>query len=123
MPRVVPVTAEDFSREVLFSPVPVVVDVYADRCPPCRVLGPMLERYAEIYEGEVAFRKVNAERDPEVAELFRVESVPTLLVFERGQLTDRIVGLPRVPELTERFDRLAGREPGPCCSRRRGRQP
>lgn len=121
MTRVSSVGTGDFSRDVLFAPVPVVVDVYADWCAPCRVLAPLLERYAAMYDGEVAFRKVNIDQEPEVAEAYRVESLPTLLVFERGQLTDRIVGLPRVPEMTDRLDRLAGREPGYCCSRRPGR--
>lgn len=121
MSRVLSVGAGDFSREVLYSPIPVVVDAYADWCAPCRVLAPLLERYAAMYDGEVAFRKVNVDQEPEVAKVYRVESLPTLLVFERGRLTDRVVGLPRVPEMTDRLDKLAGREPGLCCSRRPGR--
>lgn len=122
MSRVRAIGAGDFSREVLFSAVPVVVDVYADWCAPCRVLAPLLERYAAMYDGEVAFRKVNVDEEPEVAEVYRVDSLPTLLVFERGRLADRVVGLPRVPEMTDRLDRLAGREPGLCCSRRPDRR-
>ncbi len=117
MSRVASVTAADFSREVLFSPVPVVVDVYADWCPPCRALSPLLERYAQIYEGDIRFFKVNADEEPDVAAAYRVEGLPTLLMFEGGLLVDRVVGLPAVAALTARLDELSGR-PRPasgCC--------
>lgn len=117
MSRVARVTAGDFSREVLFSPVPVVVDVYADWCPPCRALAPLLERYAQIYDGEIRFLKVNADEEPDVAEVYRVEGLPTLLLFKGGQLVDRVVGFPSVPALTARLDELAGRprRASGCC--------
>jgi thioredoxin-like negative regulator of GroEL len=69
MSRLRQVTADDFSREVFFSPVPVVVDVYADWCGPCRAIAPLLEKLAEHYDGRVKFVKVNIDTDPDVAEL------------------------------------------------------
>jgi thioredoxin len=101
------VTAEDFSREVFFSSVPVVVDVYADWCGPCRALAPLLERLAETYASRVKLLKVNIDEDPEVAEVYRVQGVPTLLVFKDGQLIDRVVGLADPRALVAKFDRLA----------------
>ena len=115
MAQVAKVTAGNFAREVFFSPVPVVVDVYADWCPPCRALAPLLERYARVYDGEVRFLKVNADEEPDVTQVYRVEGLPTLLFFHEGRLVDRVVGFPPVPALAAKLDELAGRHhrPGP----------
>jgi thioredoxin len=103
------VTAQDFSREVYFSPVPVVVDAYADWCGPCRALAPLLERAAELYAGRLKFLKVDIDEDPDVAEVYRVEGVPTLLFFRDGQLIDRVVGLAEPRSLLVKFGHLADR--------------
>lgn len=107
MSRIQQVSAADFSREVFFSPVPVVVDVYADWCPPCRALAPLLERLAEAYAGRVKFVKVNIDEDPDVARVYRVEGVPTLLFFRDGQLADRAVGVSDPRALVAKLERLA----------------
>lgn len=107
MSRVQKVIAQDFSREVFFSPVPVVVDVYADWCGPCRALAPLLDRLAEHSRGRVKFAKVNIDEEPEVAGVYRVEGVPTLLLFRDGQLVDRVVGLSDPRGLMTKLDRLA----------------
>jgi thioredoxin 1 len=108
MSRIPKVTAQDFSRQVLLSPVPVVVDVYADWCGPCRSLAPLLERLGELFAGRVSFAKVSIDEDPEVAEVYRVEGVPTLLFFRNGQLIDRVVGLSDPRGLVAKLERLAG---------------
>ena len=107
MSQVRKVTAEDFAREALFSPAPVVVDVYADWCGPCRALAPLLERLAEAYRGRVKFLKVNIDEAPDVADVYRVDGVPTLLFFRDGLLTDRLVGLSDPRGLVAKLDRLA----------------
>lgn len=120
--RVQNTTAAKFSREVLFSPSPVVVDIYADWCGPCRVLAPLLEKYAELYASEVTFVKINLDEEPEIAEAYRVEAVPTLLFFQNGQLTDRITGIPPMQAMLTKLDDLARRtgnrrysRPTNCC--------
>lgn len=107
MSRVQQVTAADFAREVFFSPVPVVVDVYADWCGPCRALAPLLDRFATHYAGRVKFMKVNIDEDPEVAETYQVDGVPTLLLFAHGRPADRVVGLTDPRTLVAKLDRLA----------------
>jgi thioredoxin len=116
MKRVRELTAAEFSREVLLSPVPVVIDVYADWCGPCRALAPLLEKYAELYDGEVKFVKVNLDSEPDVAGAYRVEAVPTLLFFQDGELRDRITGIPPVESMLTRLDDLAGRSGRRGCS-------
>ena len=101
------VTVEDFSREVLFSPVPVDLDVYADWCGPCRALVPFLDRLADQYAGRLRFVKVNADEEQDVVSYYRVEGLPTLLLFRNGLLVDRVVGLSDVGGLVMRLDQLA----------------
>ncbi len=108
MSRARKVTADNFSREVLFSPVPVVVDVAADWCGPCRALAPLLHRLADRYAGRIKFLTVNIDEDPEVAEVYGVQGVPTLLFFRDGRPADRVVGLTHPRELVAKLDRLAG---------------
>lgn len=108
MSQVKAVTAEDFGYEVLNAAEPVVVDLYADWCGPCRALAPLLDRFAQVYAGRVKFVKVDVDAEPQVAGYFDVASIPTLLVFDRGQLVHRSSGLPDPRGFVALLDRLAG---------------
>lgn len=109
MSNVKAVTTEDFGYEVLNAAEPVVVDLYADWCGPCRALAPLLDRMAHAYAGRVKFVKVNVDDEPRVAGYFDVASIPTLLVFDRGQLVSRSSGLPDPRGFVAQLDRLSGR--------------
>ena len=109
MSNVKAVTTEDFGFEVLNAAEPVVVDLYADWCGPCRALAPLLDRFAHAYAGRVKFVKVDVDDEPEVARHFDVAGIPTLLVFDRGQLVHRSSGLPDPRGFVALLDRLAGR--------------
>jgi thioredoxin 1 len=81
------------AREGRDSPVPVVVDFWAEWCPPC---GPMARHLAELageFEGRLLIAKLNADENPETTRLYRVMSMPTLLFFERGKVVNSLVGL------------------------------
>jgi thioredoxin 1 len=101
------VTTDAFDREVLESQVPVVVDLFATWCGPCRMLTPVLERLAAAYDGRVKFVKVDVDEEPELASRFDVTGVPTLLIFKGGTLVDQVVGFVPAPALQARLDRLA----------------
>jgi thioredoxin 1 len=93
-----------FQNEVLRSDVPVLVDFYADWCGPCRALAPVLEQLAqEMPHAKIV--KVDIDQSPDLAGDYRISSIPSLLVFEDGQVVDRQVGLAGKQKLKELLDR------------------
>ena len=104
-------TSATFESEVLQSSAPVVVDVYAPWCGPCRLLAPVLEKLADAYGGRVKFVKVNVDEEPELAQRYEVTGVPTLLLFKDGRLEDQVVGLVPPAQLQEKLDALLNPEP------------
>mgnify|MGYP001812043868 CR=1 FL=1 len=95
------VSEGEFQSEVVESPVPVVVDFDADWCPPCRRLGPILDRLAEEFTGKIKFVKVNSDDESPLAERFNVTSLPTLIFFESGQIAGQYAGLPQESSLRD----------------------
>lgn len=89
-----PLVAEkDFEREVIRSPLPVLVDLYADWCAPCKQLEPILERVAADVEGRIKVLRVDIEKSPMLAQAFRVQSIPMLVLIRDGRPVDQIIGL------------------------------
>lgn len=89
---VVNVDAKNFDAEVLKSDKPVVVDVWAEWCGPCRMYGPIIEETSKDYEGKVKFVKVNADDNQAIDEKYGVMSIPTTLLIVGGQLKASSVG-------------------------------
>ncbi len=87
------ITKRNFQKEVMESPVPVLVDFWAPWCGPCRMLAPTLEEIAENSQGKLKVAKVNVDEEQELANNFRIMSIPTLMVFKDGKLTNRVTGL------------------------------
>lgn len=79
----------------------VVLDLWAGWCRPCRAFSPVVENVAGRFVDQVAFGKVNIERDPSLAQRWKVASIPTLLFFRNGQMVGRLTGV-RPPETLER---------------------
>ena len=90
------VTDQTFEKEVIQSEMPVVVDFWAPWCGPCRMLGPVAEKLAEDYKGQVKFCKINVDENPEMSTKYKVMSIPYLAFFKSGAQTDSSVGA--VPE-------------------------
>jgi thioredoxin 1 len=86
------INATNFQSEVLEAKVPVMVDFYSDHCGPCRMLAPHLEQMANEFASCAKVVKVNVSEEPELASYFRINAVPTLMLFEDGQLVKSMVG-------------------------------
>lgn len=85
-------TDSNFETDVLKAPTAVLVDFWAEWCPPCRALAPKLEEIAQEMQGKVDVRKVNVDNNPNVASKFGVVSIPTMILFKDGRQMDKIVG-------------------------------
>jgi thioredoxin len=82
------------------------VDFHATWCGPCKMLGPLLEKFAMQYEGKIKFVKVDVDEAPQLAAQFNVRGVPTLALLNGENLVEEIVGLLPAPTLRAKFERL-----------------
>ena len=87
------ITSENFEREVLNSDKPVLIDFWAPWCGPCRMLSPTIAEIAEEYKDKVKFGKVNVDEEGELASMFRVSSIPMLVVMKNGKVVNSSVGV------------------------------
>jgi thioredoxin len=101
------VTDVTFANEVERSPLPVLLDMWAPWCGPCRILAPVIEELAAEMEGRVRVAKLNVDENPATAARFRVQSIPTLLLLKEGRELDRIVGVQPKAAIMQRLERAA----------------
>lgn len=107
-PHIVDVTTATFADEVVerSRSVPVVVDVWAAWCGPCKMLGPLLEKLAREYDGKFVLAKVDSDRAPEIAANLRVRSIPAVFGVRDGQIVDSFAGVQSETFLRQWLDRL-----------------
>ena len=91
-PNIVEVTDQNFDSEVLQAGVPVLVDFWAEWCGPCRVLAPMVEALANEYADKVKVTKLNVDENVATASRYRIQGIPTLLLFKDGEICEQLVG-------------------------------
>jgi thioredoxin 1 len=104
MKNVSDLSSNDFAQEVLQSDQPVLVDFWAPWCGPCRMIAPMIEELASENAGSVKVVKLNIDENPQTAQQYGVMSIPTLMVFKNGDVTDRFVGVQPKAKLQEALD-------------------
>ena len=92
---------ENFENEVTDSEVPVLVDFWAEWCAPCKALSPILDEISEELKGKIAVTKVNLDENQDLAMKYSIRSIPTLLLFKNGELSDMKVGLPSKSDLLD----------------------
>jgi thioredoxin 2 len=86
------VTDGDFETFVMKSPLPVLLDCWAAWCGPCKMVAPVMEQLAAEWKGRVRIAKLDVDRNPQTAARFQVMSVPTFLIFDKGELKDTLTG-------------------------------
>ncbi|MCD8220659.1 MAG: thioredoxin [Clostridiales bacterium] len=94
-------TTENFKKEVLQSAKPVLVDFYADWCGPCKMMAPVVAEIAEKYADTVTVGKLNIDENMDIAQNYRVMSIPTLILYKGGEPAGRMVGLQDMEEVEE----------------------
>ena len=99
-------TDEVFEDEVLQSDVPVLVDFWAEWCVPCRMLTPLVEQIAEEYAGKVKVAKSNVDECPDAAQKYNIQSIPTLMVFHKGEMVSQNIGVIPKQTIVEMFSKL-----------------
>jgi|KBSMisStandDraft_5_1062788.scaffolds.fasta_scaffold19999_3 thioredoxin len=87
------VTDQNFAAEVEKSPLPVLIDFWAAWCGPCRMVAPVIEQLAKELSGKVRVGKLDVDANQVTAGRFRVQSIPSLLIFQNGKEVDRLVGV------------------------------
>ena len=100
------ITDANFDELVLKSDKPVMVDFWAEWCGPCRMLGPIIEEVSKDYEGKAVVGKLDVDSNQEFASKFGVRNIPTVLVFNGGELVKRQVGVSPKNVYTESLDEL-----------------
>lgn len=104
----VQVTDQTFENEVLHAEQPVLVDLWAEWCGPCRAIAPLLEELEAEYSGQLKVAKVDVDANPETARRLGVRSIPALMLFKGGELKESTVGVQPKAALSALVDPYLG---------------
>ena len=97
-------TTDNFEEEVLQSSIPVLVDFYADWCNPCKMMAPVVEKLAEEYDGKMKVGKCNIDENMQIAQRYRISSIPAFAVFKDGKQLDSFIGAMPAAELKTKVE-------------------
>jgi len=106
-PLISSLTQDNFEKEVLQSAKPVLVDFWAEWCGPCKMIAPLLDELADEYDGKVKIGKVNIDEQQALATKYGIRAIPTLLLINKGQVAEQMVGAKSKRDLKASLDRVA----------------
>jgi thioredoxin 1 len=106
-PLIVNLTQENFDQQVSQSTTPVLVDFWAEWCGPCKMIAPLLDELATEYDGKVKIGKVNIDEQQALATKYGIRAIPTLLIINKGQVAEQMVGAKSKRDLKASLDRAA----------------
>lgn len=101
-------TDANFDELVLKSDKPVLVDLWAEWCGPCRMIGPLVEQLHHEYEGKAVIGKLNVDENAQITTKYSIRNIPTILFFKNGELVDKVVGSVPKSQLATKIDALLG---------------
>lgn len=104
MGKAMTITESNFQAEVLQSDKPVLIDFWAEWCGPCRMVGPVVEELAGEYAGKAKIGKIDVDSNQQLAGMFGVSSIPTLLLFKGGKPVNGVVGVRSKADLARMID-------------------
>src|ERR1700690_140854 len=104
--HILTLTKNNFNDQVLKAIPPVLVDFWAEWCGPCKMIAPILDELADEYAGKVTIGKVNINDQQSLATEYGVRAIPTLLLFQHGEVAEQIVGLRSKRDLKASFDKV-----------------
>ncbi len=90
--KVVVLTKDNFDQEVIKSDKPVLIDFWATWCGPCRAVAPIMDELAEEFDGKAKICKLNVDDEGEIAQKFRIMSIPTVMLYKNGEMVDKVIG-------------------------------
>lgn len=100
------VTDANFKQEVLDYQGPVLVDFWAPWCMPCRILGPIIDKIAQAYDGKVKVVKLNTDENPAMSAKYEIMAIPTMIIFKDGKQVQNIAGLLPEAQLKQLLDQI-----------------
>ena len=106
--HLVEITDANYEQEVLQSKVPVMVDLWAEWCGPCRMIAPIVDELAEEYAGKVKVGKLDVDANRQTATKLAIQAIPTVLFFKGGQIVKKVVGVQGKKDLKAALDGLLG---------------
>ncbi|PKO97160.1 MAG: thioredoxin [Bacteroidetes bacterium HGW-Bacteroidetes-9] len=99
-------TDANFEELVIKSDKPVIVDLWAEWCGPCRMVGPVVEEMSHEYEGRAVIGKLDVDSNPGVTAKFGIRNIPTILFFKNGEVADKQVGAVPKSALVAKLEKL-----------------